>query len=218
MIAPQANGGYEIHFGSGKQLVIAPMTDAELIMGAGEGRDHGVWLSVLEKAYAQIDLEAKQKKTGKEIEANEAVATDFIGHGGTYGPVIKLLTGHKTGGAPLARWVKADPQGGLEKAHALLTKLTNEHKLISVGTGKDKAKVLPKGIAHGHAFGVLGYNPDTRMVTVFNPWGNHVKPAGPQGLVNGYPTEHGIFQVPLAEFIQIYSGITYETDKPATSI
>jgi hypothetical protein len=213
MIAPQANGSYQIHFADGKQLIVTPMTDAELIMGAGENRDHGVWLSVLEKAYAVIDLEAKQKKTGKEIEAGDAVATDFIGHGGTCGPVIKLLTGHKTSSAALARWVKDDPQGGLEKAHTLLTKLAYEHKLISAGTGKDKEKVLPKGIAHSHAFGILGYNPATRMVIVFNPWGNHVKPAGPPGLVHGYPTEHGVFQVPLAEFVQIYGGITYETDK-----
>jgi hypothetical protein len=73
---------------------------------------------------------------------------------------------------------------------------------------------MPRGIAHGNCYGVLGYDPVNRLVTVLNPWGNHVKPGGPPGLVHGYATEHGIFQVPLDEFVQIFAGFTYETDKP----
>ena len=53
-IQPQADGTFQVHFGNGKIVKVEPVTDAELIMGASEGRDHGVWLSVLEKAYAQI--------------------------------------------------------------------------------------------------------------------------------------------------------------------
>jgi len=215
MIQVQTNGGFEIEFGTGRTVEVGPLTDSELIMGASEGRDHGVWLSVLEKAYAQIDLENKERKTGQAIEAEDAVDTDFIGHGGYYSPVIVLLSGHKVQGAPLGRWVKQDPQGGLEKAHELMAKLSVEHRLMATGSSGDKTKKLPKGIVHGHIYGVLGYNPVTRMVTVFNPWGNQVKPKGPPGLVNGYPTEHGIFEVPLDEFVQIFAGFTYETDKPA---
>jgi len=118
MIQPQADGRFQVDFGSGKKVTVAPVTDAELIMGASEGRDHGIWLSVLEKAYAQIDLVAKERKTGEEMETGDAVTTDFIGQGGYYSPVVVLLTGHKAAGAPLGRWVKQDPQGGLEKAHA----------------------------------------------------------------------------------------------------
>src|ERR1035441_7148024 len=183
MIQPQADGTFQVHFGNGKNVKVEPMTDAELIMGASEGRAHGVWLSVLEKAYARIDAEAKERKTGEEIESDDAVTTDFIGHGGYYGPVIVLLTGHKAAGAPLGRWVKQDSKAGIEKAHELLAKLSSEHKLMAVLTGKDKTRPLPKGIVHGHIFGVLGYDAARRMVVVFNPWGNHVKPAGRPGLV-----------------------------------
>ena len=179
MILPQADGTFQVQFGSGKKMTVTPMTDAELIMGASEGRDHGVWLSVLEKAYGQIDLEAKERKTGKEIEADDAVTTDFIGHGGYYSPVIVLLTGHKAAGAALGRWVKQDPQSGLEKAHELLSKLSSEHKLMAVGSTGDKSHPLPKGIVHGHVYGVLGYDATSRRVIVFNPWGNHVAPHGP---------------------------------------
>jgi hypothetical protein len=211
----ETNGGFQIEFGTGKIVTVGPLTDSELIMGASEGRDHGVWLAVLEKAYAQMDLEAKERKTGTNIEAEDAVTTDFIGHGGYYSPVIVLLSGHKAAGAPLGRWVKEDPQGGLERAHELLAKLSVHHKLMATGSTGDKTLKLPRGIVHGHVYGVLGYNPVTRMVTVFNPWGNHVQPNGPPGMMNGYPTEHGIFEVPLSEFVQLFGGFTYETDTPA---
>lgn len=217
MITPLADGAFQVQFGDGKKVNVAPVTDAELIMGASEGSNHGVWLSVLEKAYAQIDLAAKERKTGKTIQADDAVMTDFIGHGGYYGPVIKLLTGHQTAGAPFGRWMKKDPQAGLEKAHELLAKLSSEHKLMAVCITGDKSRPLPKGIVHGHIYGVLGYDPVNRTVTVFNPWGNHVKPAGVAGLIHGYPTRHGIFEVPLTEFVQVFAGFTYETNKPVKS-
>jgi len=217
MIQPQADGGFQVNFGNGKVVKVAPLTDAELIMGAIEGRNHGVWLSVLEKAYAQIAEEAKERKTGEDFEGDNAVTTDFIGHGGYYGPVIVLLTGHKISGAAFPRWVKENPTTGLQRAHDLLTNLSAEHKLMAICVNGDKSRPRPKGIASGHIYGVLGYNPATRQVTVFNPWGNHFNPAGPEGLLNGYPTQHGLFEVPLDEFVQVFAGFTYETDKLAAT-
>jgi len=212
MIQPQANGGFEVHFGNGRIVPVDPLTDAELLMGAAEGKDHGIWLSVLEKAYARINEEAREMKTGEEIDADEAVYTDLIGHGGYYGPVISRLTGHRTSGAPIGKWLKENPQTGYRKLHELLTKLAVEHRLMATGTRGGKP--LPKGIAHGHVYAVLSYNPSTQLVLMFNPWGNHVKPANPPGLLNGYLTEHGMFQVPLVDFNELFAGFTYETDKP----
>jgi hypothetical protein len=212
MIRSQMGGGFEVQFGNGRQVSVKPMTDAELLMGATESSDHGIWLSVLEKSYAQVNKQAREAKAGHEIEADEAVVTDLIGHGGYYGPVIALLTGHQATGAPMGRWLKDDPGTGVQKTHELLARLTSEHRLMAAITRKDKT--LPKGIPHGHVFAVLDYNASRRMVRMFNPWGNHVKPAGLPGLVNGYPTENGMFEVPIGDFPQIFAGLTYETDKP----
>jgi hypothetical protein len=162
------NGGFQIQFGTGRIVNVGPLTDSELIMGASEGRDHGLWLAVLEKAYAQIDLENKERKTGATIGADDEVTTDFIGHGGYYSPVIVLLSGHRAAGAPLGRWVKDDPQGGLQRAGELLAKLSAQHRLMATGSTGDKTRKLPRGIVHGHIYGVLGYNPATQMVMVFN--------------------------------------------------
>jgi hypothetical protein len=111
------------------------------------------------------------------------------------------------------------------RLHDLLVQLTREHRLIATYTPKDPSKIpgntnsvpakkLPKGIPHGHAFGVLGYDATRCIVQVFNPWGNEVKPAGPPGLEFGYPTHHGMFEVPVREFIQIFPSLHYETEKP----
>ena len=213
MIQPQADGIFQVHFGDGQVVTVKPLTDAELIMGAKEGSSYGVWLSVLEKAYAHIAAEVKEKKTGEEINADKDVTSHLIGNGGNCGPVIKLLTGHDITNPPLDLWAKQDPAGGLEKAHQLLVKVTGEHMLMAISTRGDVT--LPKGIPHGHALSVFGYDKDRRVVLVFNPWGNSRKATDPPGLVNGYPTTHGTFEVPLAEFVQIFWYFNCESKKPA---
>jgi hypothetical protein len=212
MIQPQADGTFQVHFGDGQTVTVKPLTDAELIMGAKEGSTYGVWLSVLEKAYAHIAAEVKEKKTGEVVNADSEVTAHLIGRGGNSGPVIKLLTGHDIISPPLDVWAKQDPAGGLEKAHQLLVKITSEHRLMAMGTHGDVT--LPKGIPHGHALSVFGYDKERRVVLVFNPWGNSLKPADPPGLVNGYPTTHGTFEVPLAEFVQIFWYFNCESKKP----
>ncbi|MGA3170714.1 MAG: C2 family cysteine protease [Chthoniobacteraceae bacterium] len=215
MIQQNPDGTYYVHFTVGEDVTVRPLTDAELLMGAREGSDHGVWLSVLEKAYGHIAAEQKERKTGQEVDADADIPSHLMGRGGSPGIVITIMTGHKTAGMPLSLWVKKDPAHGLDKADALLAKVCDEHRLMAVST---RAGVqLPKGIPHGHCLSVFGYDSASRTVTVFNPWGNSVKPVDPPGLVNGYPTTHGVFQVPLADFIKIFAGFCYETNRPATA-
>jgi hypothetical protein len=213
MILQDADGTYQVRFGTGEVATVAPLTDAELLMGAKEGSNHGVWLGVLEKAYRQVAAEQKEAKTGELFDFESDVPGDIMGRGGSPAVTIRVMTGHKTVNAPLFGWVKQDPEGGLDKADALLTKVMHEHRLMAMGTRS--GVTLPKGIVHGHCLSVFGYDSDTRMVTVFNPWGNVVKPKGTPGLVNGYPTVHGVFQVPLSDFIKIFAGFCYETNTPA---
>jgi len=46
---------------------------------------------------------------------------------------------------------------------------------------------------------------------LFNPWGNYFNPNGTPGLVNGYITRNGVFELPLQDLIQIFSHLDYET-------
>ena len=215
MIQQNPDGTYYVHFAIGEDVTVRPLTDAELLMGAKEGSNHGVWLSVLEKAWGHIAAEQKERKTGEEVDADADIPSHLMGRGGSPGIVITFLTGHKTAQMPLSLWMKKDRAQGLDKADAMLSKVFNEHRLMAVST---RASVqLPKGIPHGHCLSVFGYDSESRTVTVFNPWGNTVKPVDPPGLVNGYPTSHGVFQVPLADFIKIFAGFCYETNQPGTA-
>ena len=212
MIRPLPGNGFRVRFPDGRIENVLPPTDAELLMGARVAANHGLWLSVLEKAYASIREESREKQTGKVMEDDEATEKDLLG-GGSTRTTIGVLTGHKATSAPSGKWLKENPAQAEAKLHDLLVKLAKEHKLMAAGTGKAD-RPLPKHIAHSHAFGIFGYDGRTRMLRMFNPWGNDVKPDDPPGLVNGYATHNGVFDVPLHDFLRIFNGVNYETDKP----
>jgi hypothetical protein len=213
MIKPLSNNMLEVDFASGQKISVSNATDAELLQGAKIGSDHGVWLSILEKAYASIRETKRKNENSKPGAPDDAVPKDFLG-GGRPAPAIEQFTGHKAASVPLADSAKNDLQGTTQKVHGLLIQLSSERQLMAVGTvGKDKMELPPK-IPHGHVFAVLGYDSIRHMVRVFNPWGNEVTPAGTPGLANGYVTQNGMFDVPLQEFVQIFKALTYETKEP----
>jgi hypothetical protein len=212
MIEPRTDGGFVVHFASGRNITIPPLTDGELVIGSPEGSSHGIWMGVLEQTWAQLTREVRQQKTGKTIEDDESLDTDLIGHGGNPGPVIGRFTGHKASNAAIGKWSRQDSNTVTNRTEKLLTSLTMDHRIIVAVTPHTVNKKLP--VPHGHAFGVISYDTSRRMVRMFNPWGNNHKPAGPPGLENGYVTEHGFFEVPVGEFVQIFSSVEYETQTP----
>ena len=118
------------------------------------GDDHyGIWLSILEKAYANR-LGRRTEKTDAANEPSSTVPRDFLG-GGRPGPVIEQLTGHKADGIPLTSSANEDLPATVQHIHELLMKLTRERRLVATGTSKN-AKLPPK-IPHGHVFGVAAH-------------------------------------------------------------
>jgi thiol-disulfide isomerase/thioredoxin/tetratricopeptide (TPR) repeat protein len=61
-----------------------------------------------------------------------------------------------------------------------------------------------------HAYALLRYDSKTDTVDLWNPHGNNFKPKGPPGLTNGYPTKDGLFTVPLDDFVQQFTGVSFE--------
>ena len=212
MIEPRSDGGFTVHFASGRTINIPTLTDGELVIGSPEGSNHGIWMGVLEQTWAQLTRENRQQKTGKVIEDDETLDTDLIGHGGNPGPVIGRFTGHKASHAAISKWAKQDRNAAATRLEKLLTDLTVAHRIIVTVTPHAKDKKLP--VPHGHAYGVVSYDPARHLVRVFNPWGNNRKPNGLPGLENGYATDHGFFEVPVSEFVQIFSSVEYETEAP----
>jgi hypothetical protein len=206
MIHPAKNDGFDVAFGDGRKVHVAAITDAELLLGARTDGTHGIWLTVLEKAYGIIREREQIKKNGRPADPKAVVPHELLSTGGNTGPVISLLTGHEAGWASLKDKPMAEQQ-----LHQLLADVTRKRRLACCGTAK--AVKLPPGVNEGHAYAVFGYDGARRHVKVFNPHGNEFTPKGPPGLANGFATTHGVFTLSLDEFRKVFKGLHYETAK-----
>ena len=207
MIHPLVTGGFQVVFGDGQKIRVPTLTDGELLVGARMDSRHGCWLAVLEEACGIIHRrDARKSKTPSKY--RDIVPIESF-RGGNPAETISLMTGRQTASLGLGK------QSDREKLHNVLADTTKKRRLICLSENIDKP---PPGIATGHCYAILGYDANRRVVTIFNPWGNAFKPKGAPGPANGYPTEHGQFVVPLDEFRQVFSSITYETDKPLAKL
>ena len=215
MIHPQVTGGFQVVFGDGQKILVAPLTDGELLLGAKMDSRHGSWLAVLEKAYGVIRERDRVKKSKKPANAGggvpvgspsggNLVPVETLG-GGNPATIISLLTGRQTASLTLGKTARR------EQVHNLLADMTRKRRLICLTEHVDKS---PPGIGNHHAYAILGYDIQRRQVSIFNPWGNNFTPKGSAGPANGYPTQHGLFTVPLDQFQQVFTRVFYESDKP----
>jgi hypothetical protein len=200
-----SGAGWQVRFRNGKEAFVPYLTDGELVLGARASTNHGIWLDVLEKAYATLVLNEAHRGT--------AVTADVIGRGGLQGPAISLLTGHRAALMRLFKKGGEDEDKAIERARKLLTTLSREKRLMGVGRYAPPGS-KPDGIPIKHAFGVLGYDAAKQMVTVFDPRGLHFTPRGAPGMIYGYATYRGVFEVPLREFIHLFTELHYETAVP----
>jgi hypothetical protein len=206
-IIGKPGGPYRVAFPGHGVVSVPSVSDAEIALGSNGG-GQGVWLSVLEKAYGQIAPGAF--RGGHE---DEPAIDEVSGHG-TSTLTLRLFTGHEAGtlrfrphGSPRA------PEGHqlarlVSEARALLSQQFAARRLVCCGT---TTAATPPGIVPNHMYAVLGFDPTTNLVRVWNPWGNHFEPQGDPGLQNGYPVLEGRFTVPLEDFVRVFTAITFET-------
>ncbi|HTQ11753.1 MAG TPA: C2 family cysteine protease [Fimbriimonadaceae bacterium] len=199
MIQPDGSG-YQVRFPDGQQVRVRALTDAELAM-VGSATQQGVWTRVMEIAYGS------RKIADGEIK----IATDTM-NGGSTATAGKALTGHRFRSVKLVGDFKKDvPSASLQETmgrlrtdipQAVSTKL-----LVLAGTPK---LAMPKSISPNHAYAVLGFDPATDKITLWNPHGNDFKPKGDEGPDNGYRIENGVFSMPLEMFVRTFGHILFE--------
>jgi len=228
-------GGYSVTLGGGKEIVLGPLTDAELAISSttrDRAGDEGVWLAVLEKAFGTYRHETRPDvfKT--------ASATDAIAKGGTTATSIRVLTGHapenivlkhkvlvsglgqqdingkQVGETRMAQAASTDELAA--KVREKVAGALKAGKIAAAGTADEKQ---PPGINPKHAYAVLAYDEGKDTLTLWNPHGNAFPPRRGEikepGLENGYPTKAGVFEVPVKDFVRIFAGVSYETDEAA---
>ncbi len=212
----EVDGGYVVTFGNGQQEQVAALSPAELAL-CGTTGDEGLWLPVLEKAMGQIRRAANPKRYVT-LTASDALS------GGSSATTLRLLTGNPTQRIGLHKRVRAsttpapapvlaEPKDQLAaKVHEALRLARQEGRLATCSTSTAKK---PPGIAGKHAYAILGYDAERCVVTIWNPHGSSRTVKGEPGLANGYPTRKGVFEVPLLEFVEVFSSVTVEVAKKA---
>lgn len=189
-------GQVEVNF-NGTRIVVDELSDSERALAATSG-DQGTWISIIEKAWGTALFKIRR--------GSFATALDRAGGGGNPIYVIQKLTGRK------AIYHQIVLEDGLTEVMKQLDysfrSAMEEKRLVCAGTDR---RAPPPGIGQTHAYAVLGYNPATRDVTLWNPWGKDFQPEGGSGLRTGYETKQGKFTLPLSDFVRIFDRVMIQS-------
>jgi len=198
MIVDNKDGTYTVRFPGklGTVTVNAP-TDAEIARYSGA--DDGIWVVVMEKAYAKAKAnepkpdvqkrigEGGQLKTGLEAFTKSGTDTDFL---------VRV---------PLLGTKKDDTRKKLDKAFG---KVDGKKRMVTAAIWSENEYNLPKS----HAYTVMDW--DGEMLTIRNPWGRNPRPNANgkrlRGVGNTNPYDTGKFAMTLDEFYDVFSEICYE--------
>lgn len=205
MITPTKDGKYSVKIGK-ETIVVTPPTDAELALSGSTNGD-GMWVNVYEKAIG----EWRTKHAPARLQG--AAAIDLLGNGGSTATILSALTGVKAERFSLSTFKSEmtsvdKKEAKMKELRASLEKTFADHRLVTTGTSDLKTK--PPNINIKHAYAVLSFDKASDKLTLWNPHGQSFKPKGPDGMENGYTTSKGRFQIPLADFVKIFNGVTFE--------
>jgi hypothetical protein len=204
-IDPQPDKSANVRFPLGAQATVRTLTDAEIALTSFAGKQ-GMWINVLEKAFGSVmETAFPNPNLGDPLEA--------IAFGGSPIQTIRLMTGHDC----LAIALRTPEQKPLDSARinsltpqvrAILEDCHNNKRVACAGSPRSDN---PPGLTPQHAFAVLGFDQKTGVVQLWNPHSNQFQPAAESSLKNGYKTQHGRFEMSLADFMQVFYFLAYES-------
>jgi hypothetical protein len=135
-------------------------------------------------------LEKGIKENGELFGAYRAV-----GQGGFPERVFKAFTGESSGGRVGAAQMKTVAE--------ILTQATSAGVPVTAATGNGAMPSFISGVAggrpwyvEGHAYTVLGFDPEKNEITMRNPWGDH-------------PSPDGVFTLSLEQFVAAYEWMSW---------
>lgn len=200
-VAANADGTYTVKFGDDKVTVDAP-TDGEIGLYSSSGKN-GLWLPVVDKAYAKKNLEGMPYIIREGVRSESVPPQDLVGGAGT-GHGIEVLTGNDTD-SDLTMFTRASTtRRKLESAMA-------DKRLVTAGIRKEipftDQQEDSTGLPMGHAYTVIGYDRSTDMVTIRNPWG-YGEVRSSEGARDG--KDDGVFSMTVGDFDDAFSDISYE--------
>jgi len=190
------DGRFRVRFANGDEATVTAPTDAEMAINDSDSTlQDGIWMSVLEKATGTI--QARTYRKSAEI-PDPTVAIDTAGI--PIGSIVKRWTGQEVKVFRLGARVQRE-----QVRKALIRMQERKSLATSLLLHRPPAK-----LAYDHVYAIMGFDPGTDMVTIWNPWGTDFTPNGPSGPENGYMRKKGIFTLSLDEFVLFYSYLAIE--------
>lgn len=161
MITPLGDDQYAVKFPGAKEPVLVEAPTTQELATFAHGNAYGMWPALLEKAFGM-----QLKKSQGDKACDEKILQEYnVGKGLK---AFELLLGKK----PLAVALDLVPE---EFLHLGLSFITEHDIPFTVGTkfARGDSAVFDKaGLVDGHAYTVLKYDPESRTVTLRNPWGS----------------------------------------------
>lgn len=192
-ITANHDGSYTVRFAGAAAVTVPAPTETEIAVNSSAG-GNGLWLTVYEKACGAVA--ARFTPVGK----RKPVAADNIAYGGLAGDVVEAFTGHK------CRWSDREDD---DLAARLAAGVAGKCLMYAVL----REKIEPAGLINGHVYAVVGFDPERRTVTVFDPRGLDHKPKGAAGPRRGFEMRDGVFTVSLKDYIAVFDGVGIEVRK-----
>jgi hypothetical protein len=189
-----SNNKYNVRFPNGDEAEISEPTDAEIAFNYSVSTlSDGLWMPVLEKALG-VMLKDKDKKHSEILDP-----TARVDIGGGPGPDVKRWTGNDV---ELFKLSENDIE---KKVREALIKMEKHNLMSQALVLKRKGKIIGD-----HVYAVMGFNEETNMLTVWNPWGTDYKHEGEDSPENGYNRKDGIFKISLKDFIYLFAYLAIE--------
>lgn len=195
MISPREDGQYEVRFPGRNPEIVAPPTETEQLVYAN---GNGSWVQVLEKAADQVmearggDINGDQNTTAYEI---------LTGASGRHIITNGSLSDYNYGGSSS---VEQDPA----RLGHQLEQSFSEGRLVNAYSSQGHSDLYMSRLSTGnHAYTVMGYDSESGMVTVRNPWGQN-ETADRDG------QNDGLFQMPLQEFHASFPVVSMSEGRP----
>jgi hypothetical protein len=159
MIKDNGDGTYTVTFPKDPKKPVTITYDPQ---APGEKGADGIWIRVIEQAAAKyLNDNSWWKKDDPLVK---------IDKGGQTYDAMDLLTGsgYKTLNGDSV-WDSKD------EWHTALAEAVKNNKAVTVSTtsGSGAKITVDEGLIRGHAYVVIGYNAETKTLTLLNPWGHN---------------------------------------------
>ena len=190
------DGRFQVRFANGDEATITTPTDAELAVNDSDSTlQDGLWMSVLEKATGTIQARTFSRSAAI---PDPTVAIDTAGI--PIASVVERWSGREAKKLPLGR------RAHREQVRSALIRMQEKRSLATALLLHKPPAKLP----YDHVYAIIGFDPGSDTVMIWNPWGTDFTPNGPSGPENGYERKKGIFMLSFDEFVNFYSFLAIE--------